>query len=88
MKTKFLLPVLAAIFAVGMSFTTISTNLNASDYIYNNGSWQPISEQSCQAGPHNCRVQLGQGGQIFDVYDEMNLSTKKTSASSLPKVIK
>lgn len=46
MKTKFLLPVLAMIFAVGMSFTTLESANNPNmDYYSNNGNLLPIGQE-------------------------------------------
>jgi hypothetical protein len=87
MKTKFLLPVLAAVFAIGMSFTSVKSVVLANDYVLDDGTWIVIAEQNCPSGLKTCRVQFGEGGQIFDVYDEMNLSTKKKNTTDAPTVI-
>lgn len=87
MKTKFLLPVLAMIFAIGMSFTTVN-DTDANDYILlEDDSWRPIGEQPCTPGFHTCRVQDGVDGEKYDVYDEMDQGTKKTSTSEDPFII-
>jgi len=86
MKTKILLPVLAIIFAVGMAFASIKLEMNANnDYIHLGGdSWQPIPEIPCQTGTNTCTVQLTEGGPIFTVYDEPDLSTEKKNNSNVP----
>ena len=81
-----LVPILGIIFAVGMSFTTfetdevISPEAVALDYVYNSGNWEPIPEQNCTGGQQPCKVQFGEGGPIFDLYDEMDLSTRKETS--------
>ena len=83
MKKVFFIPILALIFAVGMSFTTFETEeidgseSVASDYVYNNGNWEPIPQQNCTGGNETCQVQFGKDGPVFDLYDEMDLSTRK-----------
>ncbi|WP_231563257.1 DUF6520 family protein [Salegentibacter sp. Hel_I_6] len=91
MKTKVLLPMLAFICAIGMAFAT--TNLEPeikvqnNDYVLIDGSWEIIPEQNCEQGSNTCRVQFGQGGPIYDVYDEMDLQTKKNSSTPDPTVL-
>ncbi len=88
MKTKFLLPLLAAIFAVGMSFTTASLEDPVNDYVHLGGdSWQRIDEQNCSGGVDNCRVQFGVNGPIYNVYDEENLSSLKENGPKDPIII-
>lgn len=57
MKTKFLLPVLALIFAVGMSFTTLSNSSEnyATKYVHDGTMWHQI-EVDCQTGTVDCKV--------------------------------
>lgn len=83
MKTKFLLPMLAMIVAIGMSFTNLSSNSDPNnDFLYSGeDSWITISEQSCLPGKHTCQVRYGVNGPIMDVYDDRSLSTKKSSTS-------
>ncbi|WP_209309946.1 DUF6520 family protein [Salinimicrobium oceani] len=89
MKTKFLLPMIAMIFAIGMSFATEKNDfIQAKDYIHLGGNnWQQIDEQPCNSGPRICQVQFGEGGPIYDVYDEMNLNSKRNTTSPRPFVI-
>lgn len=84
MKTKFLLPVLAAIFAIGMSFTTLNSEAEqAVDYIRVNNNWQEIPEINCGEGPRNCQVKMSDGS-IHNVYDTQNLSSLKDTNSTKP----
>ena len=79
MKTKFLIPVLAMIIGIGMSFTTAELGeAQAYDYIRENNGWTRISEIDCgEIGPNNCEVLLD--GNVHEVYDTMNFgSVKKT----------
>lgn len=85
MKTKFLIPVLAAIFAIGMSFTTVKDVTNPSqDYILQNGNFMPVgSELNCGTGSKVCQVQFEQNGPVYDVYDAENTSTLKRGAGQI-----
>ena len=90
---KFLLPMLAFVFAIGVAFATVDLNpepepkILANDYVLVNGSWKAIPEQNCEGGLKNCRVQFGVDGPIYEVYDLMNTSTLKKSPSDKPTVI-
>lgn len=87
MKKLFLIPIMALLVVLGMSFTNFESETEeqpesvASDYVYDNGNWQPIPEQDCTGGNQTCRVQFGTNGPIYDLYDEMDLSTKKQNGS-------
>lgn len=80
MKTKFLFPVLAIIFATGMSFTTAELGENlASDYVkLGPNQWMPIPEINCGTGGETCRVKLSDGS-IHPVYDTQGSTTPKDS---------
>ncbi len=88
---KFIIPIIAAFAIMGMSFANANDEITvtpvANDYVYNNGSWEAIPEQNCPPGNKTCRVQFGEGGPIFDVYDEMDLGTKKDSESDEPIIL-
>lgn len=87
MKTKLLFPIMIFICAVGMAFSSVHSDNQTLDYILKNGTWKAIPEQSCNPGDYTCQVRLGEGGQVFDVYDEMNQNTLKESDSPIPTVI-
>lgn len=78
MKTKFLIPVLAALFAIGMSFTTLEKVADPSqDYILQNGTFMPLgTELNCGSGNKNCKVKL-QNGNVYDVYDAADPNSLK-----------
>ena len=83
MKTKFLIPVLAILFATGMSFTTVSLGkAQAQDFIRVNNQWVPIMEINCgQTDDNNCQVRLSDGSE-HNVYDTNSLSSlKKTEVT-------
>lgn len=67
------------IYALGMSFTTFNDAIDPStDFVLQNGNFEPVGmELNCCVGSATCRVQFGEGGPVFDLYDEMDLSTKK-----------
>lgn len=84
MKTKFLLPVLAIIFATGMSFTTVELGDKVlHDYIRKNNQWESISEINCgNPGQYNCRVERADG--VYEVYDTMNFGSLKITKKKTP----
>lgn len=89
---KVLLPMLAFIFAVGMAFATTEPKeepeVQVFDYILIDGDWVRISEQGCTGTAKNCQVRVGEGGPLYDVYDEMNLNTlKQAPTDHRPPVI-
>ncbi len=88
MKTKFLLPVLAAIFAIGMSFTTLDKVADPNqDYILQNGTFMPLgTEVNCGNGTAICRVQLEPDGQIYEVYNSDNPAVLKKGATGVKKL--
>ncbi|MBU2903478.1 hypothetical protein KO529_01670 [Arenibacter algicola] len=57
MKTKFLLPVLAIIFAVGMSFTTVNASLDTEAWIdLGDGTPFEINTIPCEGTGNDCQV--------------------------------
>ena len=81
-KLKVILPMLAIIFAIGLTFASVHSepkpDVQSTDFIYlGNNNWQEIPEQECQGTEENCRVQIGEGGPVFNVYDEMDVNTRK-----------
>ncbi len=92
MKKLLLIPALTLLVVLGMSFASENPEPEikdqANDYLLINGEWEEIAEQSCTTtGPEDCRVQLGENGPIYRVYDEMNVSSLKKSTSDDPTVI-
>ncbi len=87
MRIKILLPVLAMIFAIGMSFTTVDrTHDPESDYILLNDTFQRIGmEIDCESGNQICRVQLQQNGPIYEVYDAADPNTLKVGSGEVIK---
>lgn len=80
MKFKFLLPVLAAIFAIGMSFTTLNEVGDPNtDYIQlEDGSFEPIGvELECGEGTKNCQVLMPGETIPRNVYNAPNTSSLK-----------
>ncbi len=94
MKKLFLIPAMALLVVLSMSFTNMASATDiqpevfANDYVLDNGNWRAIPEQSCTGGTEVCRVQFGVNGPIFDLYDEMDTNTRKeSSADGEPIVI-
>mgnify|MGYP003131732312 CR=1 FL=1 len=94
MKKLFLIPAMALLVVLGMSFTSLGSETEvqpkavANDYILVNGNWEAVPEQTCTGGDETCRVQFGEEGPIYDLYDEMDLDTlKEESVDGEPIVI-
>lgn len=79
MKTNFVLPMLALIFAIGISFANVETTSDPNtDYILENGSFVAINiELDCGSGTETCQVQFEENGPIYDVYDDDDPTTLK-----------
>lgn len=89
---KFLLPMLAIVFAIGVAFTapehTEEPEVQAFDYYLVDGNWVAVEEQNCTGAGGACRVQVGTGGPIYELYDEMNdPEPKPASVGSRPILI-
>lgn len=79
MKTKFLLPVLAAIFAIGMSFTTANSDADPNmDYIDTGNGVISVQELDCGEGSIDCEAKFSPEGDPYPVYDDANLTIRKT----------
>lgn len=80
---------MALLVALGISFTTFGSETEkqpevvANDYILDNGTWRAVPEQNCSGGTKTCQVRFGTNGPIYDLYDEMNLSTKKQNSNGV-----
>jgi len=87
---KLILPMMAFIFAIGLTFAT--TNLQTEkiqepkDYIQLGGIWVEIPEQDCEQGGNICQVADGENGP-YDVFDEMSDTQPKSSVSAIPNQI-
>lgn len=86
MKTKFLLPVLAMIFATGMSFTTLQASEDAeTGYIERSpGQWEQVNVD-CQ-GTDKCLVKFRGETEIYQVFEGMNTS-QPIKGSGVVKVL-
>ena len=93
MKKLFLIPAMALLVVLGMSFTNVGGETDnepatlVNDYVLISGNWQPIAEQDCSGGQYHCQVKFSENGQAYDVYDEMNVNTLKESPTRPPKLI-
>lgn len=79
MKTKFLLPALAMIFAIGMSFATENKQTDPNtDYVLIDGNFRSIKmELNCPEASGVCTARLKPGGQVYEVYDAADPNTLK-----------
>jgi hypothetical protein len=86
MKTKVFLPMIAMIFAIGMSFATESKVSDPDeDYIRVNGSFVSLgTEYDCGMGQEPCRIEL-RNGQIKDLYDAPSLGSQKEGNGTVVK---
>ena len=93
MKKIVLIPIMALLVALGISFTTFGSETDTdpltltNDYILIGGNWQPIAEQDCSGGQYHCQVKFSENGLAYDVYDEMDVNTLKESPTRPPKLI-
>lgn len=82
---------LAFICAIGVAFATVELTPEpeapANDYVLIDGSWETIPEQDCSIGEKTCRVQFGEGGPIYEVYDEKDLNTLKSNTTDEPNIL-
>lgn len=87
MKTKFLIPVLAILFATGMSFTTTNATKTAlTGYIQiSPGNWQAVNVD-CE-GLDKCLVRFQGETEIHQVYATMDTSQPLDGGGDV-KVIK
>ncbi len=77
---NFLIPALAFVSAIGMSFTT--ANQQESDYIRVDDQWEAIPEINCSPQSDDCLVTKGGEGP-FVVYDTMDLNSEKEGDASI-----
>lgn len=71
MKKKLLLPMMAFVCAIGLSFATERSTADAeTDYIWLNGQFQSIGMEitECGSGEIGCTIQFGDGP-VYDLYD-------------------
>ena len=79
MKKRFLIPVLAMFFAIGMSFATENRESDPTQDYYqaSSGVFMPLGQEiDCGSGNRTCIVELP-NGQVYQVYDAPDPSTLK-----------
>lgn len=77
-KLKVILPMLAILFAIGLSFATVRLDLDPeNDYIRQGSFWQAIPEVTCNPLDDACLVQLQPNGQVYQVFDAPDPNTAK-----------
>ena len=83
MKKKFLLPVMAMVVAIGMSFATERSTADPEmDYYLENGVFIPIgAELDCGVGTLDCLVQIEENGVEHPVFDAAAPGTEKNGSS-------
>ncbi len=80
---NFVIPALAFVSAIGMSFTTANTKEQASDYVLlPNDTWRAFSEVDCGQGEQACQAMVDGNGP-FQVYDEQDTDTPKEGSGTL-----
>ena len=82
---KVFLPMLAIIFAIGLTFGTTAMDSNPStDYVIIDGVFESIEmELDCGEGDQNCRVQLEPEGPVYLVYDDEDSNTLKEGSGDI-----
>lgn len=79
MKTKLLIPVMAFVFAIGLSFTTERSTADAIyDYV-DMGLVDPvkIAEVNCDVGIDVCEGRFEDNGPLYQIYDGPGLTNPK-----------
>ncbi|MGY5847020.1 DUF6520 family protein [Salegentibacter sp. HM20] len=88
---KFLLPMLAIVFAIGVAFTAPGIEekpeAQAFDYYLVDGNWVAVDEQNCTGTGGACRVQVGTGGPIYELYDEMDDENPKPASVNIQPIL-
>lgn len=86
-KLKLILPMLAILFAIGLSFAFADMDAEANnDYILRNNQWEAIPEQDCGSGSLTCQVKVhGEGP--FNVYDQENNLASLKKGNGTIKII-
>jgi len=64
-KLKLILPMLAFVLAIGMSFAMRSNEL---DYYQDNG-WKSVPEIDCSFGEEGCYIRLEENGNPIQLFD-------------------
>lgn len=88
-KLKFLLPVLAIIFAVGMSFTSANAIADSDAYINLGGTPHKVNTVPCQGTGENCQViveNLANPGPYI-LYRDFELQDPYESSTPVPYII-
>ena len=72
-KLKLILPMLAFVFAIALSFASVTLGADPEyDYIKIGDSWEEIEALECNPGSTSCQVRLAPGATPLDVYDNEN----------------
>ena len=88
MKKKFLLPVMAMVVAIGMSFATEKSTANPNeDYALTPDGAVPIAEISNCGNQMNesCSAILVVGGEAFPVFDDAALTIPKMGGAEVAR---
>ena len=84
MKNRFLIPVLAMFFAIGMSFATEKTESDPNtDYVKINGTFMSLNQEyDCGPNDFPCQIRL-RNGQIHDLYDAPSPGSQKVGDGTI-----
>ena len=91
MKKKFLLPMMAFVFAIGMSFATEKSTADAtSDWALTpNGPVEIAEITNCgNQDQISCKAQLSPEGAFFPVYEDEGLSIPKMGGAEVERHLK
>ncbi|MBO3100262.1 DUF6520 family protein [Gelidibacter pelagius] len=79
-KLKMILPMLAFVMAVGLSFGFVDTTVSPENgYIYKDSAWQQV-DVMCGTGSQDCRVKFSPNGEVYQVFDA-DLTTPRSGNS-------
>ncbi|ADF53579.1 MAG: hypothetical protein CMP12_09460 [Zunongwangia sp.] len=80
MKTNFLIPALAFVSAIGMSFT--APTIQQSGEVFKDGTWQAVPV-NCNGESNNCQVRFtSDPTQLYDVYDSSHENILQSSGQA------
>ena len=88
MKTKFLLPMIAMMFAIGISFASVESNASSAiGFIQTDEGWEQV-DVGCETGSKTCRMYYSSDpNTIYVVHDAPGGNPLKSSNSKPFKVL-
>ena len=85
MKKRLMLPMMAFVFAIGLSFATERTTADAASDWVDMGGEDPveITEVNCGEGTINCSVKFAGDDIPYPVFEDKDLQIRKTGSGNV-----